>query len=128
MTSSAPRIVVVYDGECVFCANFARLLRLRETFGAIRLIDARREADPVVLEARRRARLNDGFVVIADDRWLIGADAMSFLALASEERGWLSAMVRLLFRSPRLARLLYPMLVRIRKIGLRLMGRGELAY
>lgn len=49
------RIVVIYDGECVFCASFARLLRLRETFGAIRLIDARQENDPVVTEARKRA-------------------------------------------------------------------------
>lgn len=77
---------------------------------------------------RASARLNDGFVVIADGSWLIGADAVSFLALASEERGWLSATMRILFRSPRLARLLYPMLVRARKIGLRAMGRSELAY
>ncbi|WP_342358658.1 DCC1-like thiol-disulfide oxidoreductase family protein [Terrarubrum flagellatum] len=126
--ASEARVVVIYDGECVFCANFARLLRLRENFGAVRLINARNDDDPRVAEARRHARLNDAFVVIADDRWLIGPEAMNFLALASDERGWLPVLMRPIFRSPRIARVLYPALVRLRKIGLWLMGRKELAY
>jgi hypothetical protein len=34
--------LIVYDGECILCQSYARLLRLRETVGKVELLDASR--------------------------------------------------------------------------------------
>ena len=33
---------IIYDGECPFCSRYVKLMRLEETIGDIRLIDARK--------------------------------------------------------------------------------------
>jgi predicted DCC family thiol-disulfide oxidoreductase YuxK len=35
-------IVIVYDGDCPLCQAYVRRLRLKETAGSVRLMDARR--------------------------------------------------------------------------------------
>ncbi len=120
-------VTVVYDGECVFCANFARLMRLRETFGTVTLVDARDGKNPLIADLRRRHMLNDGFVVIHDGVERYGSEAAQFVALASSDDAF-GKCLRLAFRAPRLARSLYPATVAVRKLLLRLRGLKELAY
>ncbi|CAN0407117.1 unnamed protein product, partial [Scytosiphon promiscuus] len=33
--------VIVYDGECPFCSQYVKMLRIHESVGTVRLIDAR---------------------------------------------------------------------------------------
>ena len=120
-------VVIVYDGDCFFCANVAKLTRLREHFGDVRLVNARDADDPLVADLRRRYRLNDGFVIIHDGREYYGPEAMSFLALTAE-RGRMGRLLGIIVKAPGGARLLYPVFVRLRKMTLRWRGRSELSY
>ena len=125
MSSADPkaRMRIVYDGECPFCSNFVRLYRLRENVGVVELVDARTAPDLVASFRRDGMEINDGMVVLWDGRSYHGADAMNLLSMLGAQKGAFAAMNRLLFASPRLARLVYPVLVLGRRATLALMGR-----
>jgi predicted DCC family thiol-disulfide oxidoreductase YuxK len=120
-TSEGP--VVIYDGECPFCAAYVRMTRLRESAGPVRLVDARSGA-PEVAEARAAGLdLDRGMVVKLDGRLYHGDAAMTALALLTTPSGAFNRLMRTLFRRPALARVLYPPMVAGRKLTLRLLGR-----
>ena len=117
---------VVYDGECPFCSSYVRLYRLREVAGRVHLVDAR-EPHPVLDEVRARGfNLDEGMVVKAAGHFYHGAEAMQILAILGAGAGLFNALNRAIFRHPRLARALYPWMVRGRLATLRLLGRRPL--
>ena len=114
---------VVYDGECPFCSSYVLLYRIREHAKHVHLIDAR-SAHPIVDEVRGEGfNLDEGMAVKFNGRFYHGAAAMNILAILGSNGGVFNRLNHSLFRHPRLARFLYPMLVRGRWIVLRLLGR-----
>ncbi|QQO20347.1 DUF393 domain-containing protein [Bradyrhizobium diazoefficiens] len=114
---------VIYDGECPLCSRYVLLYQLREQGQRVRLIDARSE-DPIVDDIRaRKLDLNEGMVVRWRDQYYHGAEAMHLLATLAGETTLFNRVNRWLFSRPRLARAIYPTLVRGRKLLLRLLGR-----
>lgn len=123
LTHSDDDIWVVYDGECPLCSRYVLLYQLRERGQRIHLIDARSE-HPIVRDIRaRNLDLNEGMVVRWRGRHYYGAAAMHLLATLAGEATVFNRLNRLVFSRPRLARALYPALVRGRKLLLRLLGR-----
>ena len=101
---------LVYDGECYFCRNYARLLSVREAVGELTLVNAR-DGGPLVEEVRAlQYDLDDGMALKIGGRWRFGSDALNTLALLSDGRGVFGMANRLLFSSPGSARLAYPFL------------------
>jgi predicted DCC family thiol-disulfide oxidoreductase YuxK len=120
-------IVIIYDGECPFCSNYVRFLRLRDTFRSVTLLDAR-ENSREVDEARARGfDLNEGMVVRVSEQYYHGADAVHCLAMMSTDSGWFNQISSAVFRSRWRSRLLYPFLRAGRAFTLRLLGRKMLA-
>jgi predicted DCC family thiol-disulfide oxidoreductase YuxK len=114
---------VVYDAECPFCSRYVLLYQLRERGQRVHLIDAR-SPDPIVGEVRaRNLDLNEGMVVRWRGQYYYGAEAMHLLATLAGDGSFFNRVNRLLFSRSRLARALYPALVRGRKLTLRLLGR-----
>jgi predicted DCC family thiol-disulfide oxidoreductase YuxK len=117
---------IVYDGECPFCSSYVRLYRLREVTGRVHLIDARTD-HPILREVQARGfDLDEGMAVKAAGRFYHGAEALQFLAILGAGDGAFNRLNRALFRHPRLARTLYPWMVRGRLLTLRLLGRSLL--
>ena len=129
LTHNDDEIWVVYDGECPLCSRYVLLYQLRERGQRVHLVDARSE-HPIVGEIRaRNLDLNEGMVVRWRGRYYYGAEAMYLLATLAGEATFFNRVNRLVFSRLRLARALYPTLVRGRKLLLRLLGRkliGEL--
>ena len=116
-------LTVVYDGECPFCSSYVQLYRIREHAGRIDLVDARGE-HPILADIRRAGLdLNEGMVVRLQGRLYHGAEAMNLLAVLGGDGTVFNRLNRALFRHPKLARRLYPLLVRGRMLTLRLLGR-----
>ncbi len=125
--SDAP-LLLVYDGDCPFCSRYVSLLRLRETVGELRLINAR-GGDPIVDEVRRLGYcIDDGMVLKMGERYYHGDACLHVLAVMSSNQGWFNRLNFWLFRSAWLSQLAYPVLRAGRNLVLRLLGRKKLGY
>jgi predicted DCC family thiol-disulfide oxidoreductase YuxK len=124
------RPILVYDGQCPFCANYVRLLRLRERFPDLQLLDARENRDhPAVRRlAARGLILDDGMALLDGDRVYHGAESIHALAEFEPASGLFGRINRWIFRSRRRSAALYPALRGGRNLLLRLLGRRKLGF
>jgi predicted DCC family thiol-disulfide oxidoreductase YuxK len=119
--------VLVYDGDCPVCSNYVLHSRLKERFPGIRLVSARAN-DPAVSEAYKSSiNLNEDMALWHNGKWITGGEAMIEISRHGTtgflERGLLVFLGK---GSQNAAR--YRMLVRMRKLLLRLLGRQEITH
>ena len=119
-------ITVVYDGDCPLCSAYVSRMRLQKAAGRLELVDARREPELVGQLQRQGYRLDDGLLLSIGNRYFHGAAAMNVLALMSSRSGWFNRLNYRVFRSRRMANMLYPALVAGRRALLWLLGRKPL--
>jgi predicted DCC family thiol-disulfide oxidoreductase YuxK len=120
---NSDRLLVVYDGHCPLCANFARLYSVRKNVGDLELINAR-EQPALVRELRSKGmEINEGMIVTWRGHHYFGADAMNLLAILGNESGLIGMLNRSLFRNRTIAAVAYPLLASGRKVMLALLGR-----
>jgi hypothetical protein len=116
-------IVIVYDGECPFCANYVKLVKLREAVGPVRLIDARSD-DPVVRRLTDAGYdLNEGMAMVDGETIWHGDECLNRIALMSTPSGLFNRINAGVFRSESASRLLYPWLRGGRNLALKALGR-----
>jgi predicted DCC family thiol-disulfide oxidoreductase YuxK len=122
--------VLIYDGECPFCANYVELLDLRTRFPGLELVDARSNGGhPAIGVVKARGlRIDDGMALVDGDEIHHGADAIHRLAQQQRGGSAFSAVNTALFKSSARSRLIYPLLRRGRDLVLRMMGRVKLGY
>lgn len=114
---------VVYDGECPFCTQYVKLVRLRETIGKVKPINAR-DDHPVVRYVKSKGiDLNQEMALVSKGEVLAGPDVVHRLALLSTGSGFFNGMMSKMFASPKLTRFMYPFLRAGRNATLALMGR-----
>jgi predicted DCC family thiol-disulfide oxidoreductase YuxK len=119
-------LVVIYDGQCIFCNSYIKLLRLRASAGEVLLRDARAGNLVKQVKSTLGLDLDDGMLVLYGDRAYYGADGMHILAsLTSRSNAW-NALTAFVFRRRWLARLLYPLLKAGRLMALFLLGRPRI--
>lgn len=115
--------LIIYDGDCVFCQNYVRLVRLKEAVGPVDLVDARSE-DPRVDRFKRLGYdLDEGMIFVHRGQVHHGANAVHVLAGLSGESGWFNRLNKLTLSNQASATFLYPAL----KLGRRLtlLARGK---
>ena len=118
---------IIYDGDCPFCNNYIKLLRLRKNVSAsVELINAREHEDIKSSYKKNGYDLNDGMAVEYDGRVYYGADAIHFLGIMSSGDNLFSFLNKWIFRSKRLSLILYPILKFGRAITLKILGRQPL--
>ena len=82
-SEKAPGITLIYDGECPFCRNYTRFLRLKESVGPLTLLNAREPHKTVAEIIRNGYDLDQGMVAIINGE-IFHADAcLNKLALLS---------------------------------------------
>jgi len=118
--------LIIYDGDCIYCQNYVRFVRLREAIGPVELLDARSNDPRVQLYWRQGYDLNEGMLFVHRGRVHHGADALQVLASLSSPNGALNRLNARLFSNSRAARLLYPLLKLGRRLTLRVRGRSML--
>jgi predicted DCC family thiol-disulfide oxidoreductase YuxK len=114
----------VYDGECPICTYAAHALRIRTSVGQLHLVDARLDQDHPLIRriAEAGLDLDEGMVIQFGERLYHGADALQVMALLGSEHGWFNRMNGMLFRSPALAKIAYPLMRGSRNLLIRLLG------
>jgi predicted DCC family thiol-disulfide oxidoreductase YuxK len=115
-SSTRNELVIIYDGDCPFCSRYVELVKLRETVGPVRLVNAR--VDRIEAERLRSAgfNLDEGMMAKYGERLYHGSDCMNLLALLSTDSGSFNFFNKTVFSS-RLGR----------NLTLRIMGRTKIA-
>lgn len=115
-----------YDGDCPFCSTYVRYFRLREAVGSLTLVDMREGGPGLDDIIARGFDLDEGMVLRLGDGYYHGDDCIHMLALLSSTSTLFNRANAALFRSPRRARLLYPLLRAGRNLTLTLLGRRKI--
>ena len=121
--------VIVYDGECPFCTGFAKLVRLRERVGAVRIVNAREDTPEVRACRAAGLDLDEGNAVL--EGWdgsraramHHGHEAQLWLAAHSAPSSLAGWFLRTLFATPALGRISYPVLRGARNLSLKARGK-----
>ncbi len=121
--SDTNRLVVMYDGDCPFCANFVKFYAIRKNTGNVELIDAR-ERPVLVRELRSRGmEINDGMIVMWRGHHYHGAEGMHLLSILGAKRGIFGVLNRFLFSNKNIATAVYPVLAAGRGVTLSFLRR-----
>ena len=115
---------IIYDGECPFCSRYVKLMRLEETIGDIRLIDARKNPPELNLLKEKNLDINRGMAIFLNEQLYFGADCINRLALLSSPIGLVNKLNYYIFKTPLISRMLYPALRIGRNIVIHLLGKG----
>jgi predicted DCC family thiol-disulfide oxidoreductase YuxK len=127
MTDTDPSLIV-YDGECVFCANYVRFLKLKEAIGPVELLDARSDDPRVKKYWRDGYDLNKGMLFIHRGRTYHGDEAINVLASLSSDSTVFNRVNGLVLSNAKTAELLYPLLKLGRRLVLLLRGKKLLTH
>ncbi len=123
---SPPEILLVYDRQCPACDAFCRMVRIRETVGELRIVDAREPSQIRDEITDLGLDIDQGMVLKLDEVIYYGADAMHALALIGSRSGVFNRLNYWIFRSRRRARLLYPVLRSLRNLLLKVLRRTKI--
>lgn len=125
-SSTSDGITIYYDGDCPFCSRYVRKLRLDVAAGPVTLVDMRRDDDARDAFVRMGLDPDRGMVVDYGGRSYAGAEAMTLLAALTTPSGVFNRVSAWAFRTPRRARLTYPVLRAGRRLALWLLRRPPL--
>lgn len=125
MANERLEIFIIYDGECPFCSDFMAVANMRKAGYELKLVNARDKFHPAVLIVRRAGlNLDNGMVVLVGELVLYGADAAHFIISHGNPKAFRAKIYRMLLSRITIARILYPMLVILRKAYFSLTRRG----
>jgi predicted DCC family thiol-disulfide oxidoreductase YuxK len=116
--------LIIYDGDCIFCQNYARLVRLRDTVGKVEMLDARSSDPRVERYWRKGYDLNEGMLFVYQGKVYHGSDAVFVLAGLSSSTSWFNRLNRAIFSRRAAATTLYPLLKLGRRVTLLARGKG----
>ncbi len=117
---------VVYDGDCPFCRSYVLYCRLKEAFPDVILTDARELPERVARFRAEKMEINDGMIVLYAGAVYHGDKAMTVLTQISRPDAFIQRVMRLLFRWPALAHIVYAALRSGRNMALFLLGRAKI--
>lgn len=125
-TMNPREILLVYDKECPLCDSYCRMVRIRESLGMLRLVNAR-DAGPVMDEITAKGLdIDQGMVLKVDDVLYYGSDAIHALSLMSSPSGAFNRFNYWVFRSRRLSGMFYPVLRFFRNLFLKILGKTKI--
>ncbi len=119
--------LIIYDGECPFCKNYVRLLKLKDAIGHVRLINARDNTAEVRVAQEHGYDLDEGMICLYNNKYYHGADAIHIMAMLSGSSRILNRINHCLFKSERLSAILYPVLRCGRNLTLKILGRKKIS-
>ncbi|MDH3693043.1 MAG: DUF393 domain-containing protein, partial [Gammaproteobacteria bacterium] len=92
-------ILLIYDKECPACDNYCQFVRIRDSVGTLKQIDAT-ESSAVMDEITAMGLdIDQGMVLKMSDQLYYGADAIHVLALISSRSGFFNRLNYWMFRS-----------------------------
>lgn len=113
---------IFYDGDCIFCKNYVRLLQLKEIVGDVELISLRSSRPEVRHILNLGLNVNTGFVVVHNGITLHGSEAFEYINDLVEPNNIYNRTLKAISGHEKLTKLLYPLMVLGRLLLLAIQG------
>jgi len=110
--------VFIYDGECPFCKNFAMLSKLRSGIKNLKILDGRNHLDVLYNLTDRGFSLENGAIVISDNKIYHGSSAIVFLVSRMKYNENNFTILSQIMSNHWRSRIIYPLLLIARRIAL----------
>ena len=113
------KFTFVYDGECPFCNHFAELLELKSRLNNISILDGRKNQKIIKSLLEKGFDIDKGAILLMDDKILHGAEAINKICnQINNPSDRLLKLLSTIFKSDKRTNLLFPFLVRARRLAL----------
>jgi predicted DCC family thiol-disulfide oxidoreductase YuxK len=123
---SREEILLVYDKECPACNYYCQLVRIRETVGDLKIINARDTSQVMEEITSRGLDIDQGMVLKMGGQLYYGSDAIHALSLISSRSGVFNRLNYWLFKSKYVSRILYPVFRFFRNLLLKILGKTKI--
>ena len=109
----------IYDGECPFCNHFAELLEIKSKIVNIKILDGRENLSLIESLHERGYDLDKGAILLKDEDIFHGADAINIICKQiSNPSSNLLFLLSSVFKSNKRTQLIFPLLIRARRLAL----------
>ena len=109
----------IYDGECPFCNHFAELLEIKSKITNINILDGRKNLILINSLLVKGYDLDEGAILLKDDEIFHGAEAINTICnQINNPSSNLLLLLSSIFKSTKRTKLLFPLLVRARRLAL----------
>ncbi|MBT8102170.1 MAG: DUF393 domain-containing protein [Gammaproteobacteria bacterium] len=115
---------LLYDRQCPVCTYYASKIDVAE--GNLVRVNARETSELLDAVTRAGLDIDQGMALKVGETIHFGSDAIHQLALRSSGEGFFNGLMARLFRRPRIAKAIYPLLVACRNLLLKLLGRSRI--
>jgi predicted DCC family thiol-disulfide oxidoreductase YuxK len=119
-------ILLVYDKECPVCDAYCRLVRIRESLGELKRVDAREPSAVMAEITAAGLDIDQGMVLKMSGALYYGADAIHMLARFGSRSGVFNRINYWIFRSGAVSNVLYPVLRFFRNLLLKLLRKTRI--
>ena len=112
-------LTFIYDGECPFCNHFAELLEIKSKLNNISILDGRKNPKIINSLLDKGYDIDKGAILIEGDEIFHGAQAINKIcSQINNPSGRLLKLLSNIFKSDKRTNLLFPLLIRARRLVL----------
>lgn len=119
-------ILLVYDKECPACNAYCQIVRIRESVGELKIVDARENSEIMNEITAEGLDIDQGMVLKMGGQLYYGSDAIHALALVGSRSGIFNRANYWIFKSKMLSSMLYPVLKFSRNLLLKILGKTKI--
>ena len=111
--------IFIYDGECPFCNHFAELLEIKSKITNIKILDGRKNLPLINSLLDKGYDLDKGAILLKNEEIFHGAKAINIICKQiNNPSSNLLLLLSKVFKSTKRTNLLFPILVRARRLAL----------
>lgn len=123
---SGEEILLVYDRQCPACSYYCEVVRIRESVGKLKIINARDGGEVMDEITSQGLDIDQGMVLKMGNRLYYGSDAIHALALISSRSGIFNRLNYWVFKSKSISLIFYPVLRFFRNLLLKMLGKTKI--
>jgi predicted DCC family thiol-disulfide oxidoreductase YuxK len=119
-------ILLVYDGECPACNAYCQVVRIKESVGDLRTVDARENSEVMNEITAQCLDIDQGMVLKMGEQLYYGADAIHMLVLIGSRSGIFNRFNYWMFKSKTISKIIYPLLKLSRNLLLKILRKTKI--
>ena len=123
---SKEKVLLVYDKECPACDNYCQVVRIRDSVGELKIVNAREDSAVMDEITGQGLDIDQGMVLKMGTKLYYGSDAIHALALISSRSGIFNRLNYWMFKSKKLSRIFYPVMRFFRNVLLKILGKSKI--